>query len=189
MLTIYVGPFTVKDDDTGEDVNFPKIKLRLEHSLISIAKWESKWKKPFLCDHKEFEKTNTEILDYIRCMTVGEEQPMIVYAMIETADLQRINEYIKDSQTATTFHDTRDDRKINKGYDTNETIYYSMFKLGIPLECEKWHINRLLTLIRVYGVKDDPDNKMSDRESLEYQRKLNQERRAATKAAKAKLKK
>jgi hypothetical protein len=186
MIQVFVGPIKgVYDEDKGTSIDLPRVKLRLEHSLISIAKWESKWKKPFLSKNPVHEKTNEEVLDYIRCMTVGEEQPYIVYASIDSKDLIRIKEYIEDPQTATTIHDIRNDGQPSSEYDTSETLYYKMFKLGIPLECEKWHINRLTTLMQVYGVKDDPDNKMSESEALAYQNKIMAERRAATEAAKA----
>jgi hypothetical protein len=111
-------------------------------------------------------------------MTIGEVPPDIVYLSISEEDLIRIHDYIEDPQTATTICNLKPDNPNSQDYDTSETLYYYMFKLGIPKECERWHINRLLALLKVYEVKDNPDNKMTEQEALIYQKKLIAKRRA-----------
>ena len=135
-------------------------ELNLEHSLISISKWESKWHIPFLNDGKrieKFKKTPEMIRDYVRCMCVNKLQdPRILYCLTND-NMKAINDYINDPMTATSFADRpTDPNQIvarTSNYTTNEIIYYQMVELGIPLEWEKRHLNRLLTLIRVVSEK------------------------------------
>ena len=164
--------------DEGREV-FLRTKrhvLNLEHSLLSVSKWESKWHKPFL---GEAEKTPEEFLDYIRCMTVGEAPEEEAYWAIPVGEMDRIEAYIKDDMTATWFSE-----KEGKGYKgrgqtvTNELIYYWMVALEIPFSCEKWHLNRLLTLIRVCNEQNAPKKKMSKRDIMMQNHALNQARKA-----------
>ena len=37
----------------------------------------------------------------------------------------------------------------------SELIYWYMSQLGIPFECDKWNLNRLLTLIRLAAAKQN----------------------------------
>ena len=175
MLEIEVAPFEMFNEETNEFFYTKECTLQLEHSLISISKWESKWKKPFMV--KEPPKTSEEILDYIRCMTINKKVNPNVYFGLNKKQMTEIEDYISDSMTATTFNE------FNAGAPsreiiTSELIYYSMIKNGIPLECEKWHINRLITLIRVFGIKDAPRKKMSKGEIMARNRELNAQRRA-----------
>lgn len=146
--------------------------LALEHSLLSISKWEAKWHKPFLAKEK---KTNEETIDYIRCMTITQNVDPIVYYSLTNENLEAIRKYIEDPMTATTFtgQDNRPSRKII----TSEVIYYWMVSFQIPFECQKWHLNRLLTLIRVCSEKNKPPKKMSKSASLKRQHSLNEMRR------------
>lgn len=153
--------------------------LKIEHSLVAISKWESKWHVPFLDDKTE--KTDEMMVDYIRCMTISQNVDPEIYNIIKlNADiLKEINEYINDPMTATWFND-RNKSKGNKGeIVTSELIYYWMFAQGIPLECEKWHLNRLMTLIRVCGEKNSPPKKMSRKENMAQIKALNEARRKA----------
>ena len=179
MLQVTI-PETELFDEVRQEfiyVNKP-VTLTLEHSLVSISKWESKWKKPYLTKLPQFEKTNEEYLDYLKCMTIGEVPPDIVYLSISEEDLIRIHDYIEDPQTATTICNLKPDDPNSQEYETSETLYYYMFKLGIPKECERWHINRLMALLKVYDTRDNPDNKMTEQEALMYQKKLIAQRRA-----------
>lgn len=144
--------------------------LRLEHSLYSIAKWESKWKRPFASDGP---KTSEETIDYIRCMTLGEVDDS-VYSCLTTEAINEINEYISDSMTATWF---TDDGKRNREIMTAERIYYIMTVFNIPAQYQYWHFNRLLTLIRVCSEENKPKKKMSQAELIEHHRALNRARR------------
>lgn len=166
-----VEVFNEKDSTFGEAIS--DTELQLEHSLVSISKWESKWRKPFLS--KE-EKTNEELIDYIRCMTLNQNVNPEVYKYIPVSVMVEINKYIEAPMTATTFRE--DKSKKSSEIITNEIIYYWMVSFNIPFECQKWHLNRLLTLIRVCSAKNSPQKKMSTREIMSRNRALNKARRA-----------
>ena len=146
--------------------------LQLEHSLVSISKWEAKWCKPFLT--KE-DKTYEETLDYIKCMTITQNVKDETYNRLTKSNIDEINNYISESRTATTFSDNKSG--TNREIITSELIYYWMISLNIPMECQKWHINRLLTLIRVCNVKNTSPKKMNKREIASRYASLNAARR------------
>lgn len=161
------------DESKGEFVTTKEQTLVLEHSLISLSKWERKWKKPFLSSD---EKTPEEWIDYVKCMTLNQVDDSI-YARITIPIMNEILEYISDPMTATTFNDTKD-RGAKKEIITSEIIYYNMFSYGIPKEVEKWHLNTLITLIRVFSIKSAGSQKMSRAEAAMYQKSINEQRRA-----------
>ncbi len=153
----------------------PKIQvLRLEHSLVSLSKWESKWCKPFF---SKKEKTYEETIDYIKCMTLTQNVDPDVYEYLTEENFKQVNEYIVAPMTATTFSEDRSG-KVNREIITSELIYYWMIALNIPVEFQKWHINRLLTLIRVCNVKNTPPKKRSKRDIARENAMLNAQRRA-----------
>lgn len=159
-----------------ENMTFIEIKeqsILLEHSLVSLHKWEQKWHIPFLGSNKTPEQT----LDYLRFMTITQNVDPIVYKLIPPQEMKRVNEYIENPMTATTFHNL-EKKKRKKEIITAEIIYYWMIKLGIPVEFQKWHLNSLMTLIEVIGLKEAPEKKMSTREAMAQQRSLNAARRA-----------
>lgn len=173
MLTITI-PATELWDEINERFLFTKDQtLQLEHSLVALSKWESKWHKPFYSNE---EKTYEETIDYIRCMTLTENVDPQIYNFISNQNVADINAYIDDSMTATTFSD-QGKGKASREIITSEVIYYWMIALNIPMECENWHINRLITLIRVCEIKNNPPKKMSKRELMERNRALNASRR------------
>lgn len=174
MLTIVIPGSELYDDAKGEFVYVKEATLQLEHSLVSLSKWEGKWNKPFLSSTS---KTDEEILDYVRCMTVTQNVNKNVYYRLSRENIQRINEYINLPMTATTFSDIQGPR--NKEVVTAEIIYYWMISLNVPMECQKWHLNRLLTLIKVCSIKNQPPRKMSRREILSQNRALNASRKKA----------
>ena len=147
-------------------------ELRLEHSLISLSKWESKWHKPFLSKQ---DKSNEELMDYIKCMVMTQNVKPEVYDKLSQDNIEEIYEYINDPMTATVF--SEDKGKPNREIITAELIYYWMIAANIPFECQKWHLNKLLTLIRVCNVKNNPGKKKSQRETMEYYAKLNEARK------------
>lgn len=153
------------------------VRLQLEHSLISLKKWESKWHKPFL--GKE-DKTYEEVIDYIRCMTINKVADPDVYFRIPKSVIGEINRYITDDMTATWFSNntTVGASKSKNEIITNEIIYYWMIELGIPPEYQKWHLNQLLTLIKVVSIKKSPKKKMSRKEEAQQRAALNAARRA-----------
>ena len=173
MLTIEVPEREFYNEVTGEFDYVAKTTLQLEHSLISLSKWESKWKKPFL---EQDNLSRAELLDYIRCMTINQHVDPKAYSVIPNTELERIREYIADSHTATTVYDARPNNTGPRQIITSELIYWQMIYLGIPFECEKWHLNRLMMLIRVCGIKGTNDQ-MSMKDIFAQNKMLNAARR------------
>lgn len=147
--------------------------LQLEHSLVSLSKWESKWCKPFFS--KE-EKTYEETIDYIKCMTLTQDVDSEVYDYLTSENFKQVNEYIEAPMTATTFFENN--KKVGRETITSELIYYWMIALNVPFECQTWHLNRLLTLIRVCNVKNAPPKKQSKKDIARSYAQLNAQRRA-----------
>ena len=173
MLTIIVPESELYDEKKNEFIQIKEQILVLEHSLVSIAKWESKWKKSYLSSKN---KTRDEVVDYIRCMTITKNVNPIIYKAIGAEAMEAIQKYINDPMTATYFYE--DDRKqSNREIVTAEVVYYWMISLGIPMECQKWHFNRLITLIRVCDLKTNTGKKMSRREILTRNQALNEARK------------
>lgn len=139
--------------------------LRLEHSLVSLAQWESKYNKPFL---SKKDKTHEEVLDYIKMMTLDENVDPMVYTRLSAANYRAIHEYIKAPMTATTF--SNNDNKPNRQIVTAEIIYHWMIALTIPFECQYWHLNRLLTLVRVCNLKNAPKKGNKRASALDFAR-------------------
>ena len=147
--------------------------LQLEHSLVSISKWESKWCRPFLSKPPV---TTEETIDYIRCMTLTKNVKPDVYMHLTADNIDQIKKYIDSPMTATTFSDNKTGGR-NSEVVTSEVIYHWMISLQIPFECQKWHINRLLTLVRVCNIKNQPPKKRSKREIMSRNAALNAARR------------
>lgn len=174
MLQIAV-PITKEGwDEEKEEFIKPQVKiLQLEHSLISLSKWESRWCKPFL---SSIEKTDEEIMDYIKCMTITQNVDPDLYNHLTAENIDDINTYIYAPMTATTFSEDKTS-KANREIITSELVYFWMVSLQIPFECQKWHLNRLLTLIRVCNVKNQPPKKMNKRDVMNRNAALNAARR------------
>lgn len=174
MLRIEIPAFEYFNDETQ---TFHKVKdtiLQMEHSLVSISKWESRWCKPFISSKKNVEET----IDYARCMTITQNVDPVVYYALTDDHIKMINDYIEMPMTATTFTEEQN-KKHNREIITSEVIYYWMLALQIPIECQKWHLNRLITLIRVCSIKNSPPKKMSAKERTSRNRALNAARRKA----------
>lgn len=173
MLQIVVPPGELYDDQHQEFLTMDKEQiLQLEHSLVSISKWEEKWHKAFL--GKE-DKTTEEIMDYVRCMTLNKNVNPIAYKLLTQKNIEEINNYIQDPMTATTFSNEK--RGNNREILTNEIIYYYMIAFGIPSEYQKWHLNKLMTLIKVCDIKNQSPKKMSRKEVMNRNAALNAARR------------
>lgn len=175
MLRLQVPLGTSEWDEEREEFVYPSIEeLQLEHSLVSLSKWESKWCKPFLS--KE-DKTSEELLDYIQMMTVEPVTSPEVWNNLTRENFHDIETYINAPMTATTF--SKDKRPANsREIITSELIYYWMISLQIPFECQYWHLNRLLTLIRVCNIKNAPPPKHSKGDIMRRNAALNAQRRA-----------
>lgn len=155
-------------------VEAESIDLELEHSLVSLSKWESKWCKPFLTKEQ---KTTEETIDYIRCMTLTENVDPNVYYNLTNENIKQVNEYIEAPMTATTFYENGPS-KGGKEIITAELIYYWMIALNVPFECQHWHLNKLLTLVRVCNIKNAPPKKRGRNEIMSRNAALNAQRRA-----------
>lgn len=169
MLAIEVVLEEGFDEENQKFVVVKSCVLEMEHSLVSLSKWESFFEKPFLSDK---EKTPEEVFEYIKMMTLTPNVPPEVYASLTTDNVETIRNYIDSKMTATTFND-RGAPKKNREVITAEIIYHWMIAAGVPFECQHWHLNRLLTLIRVINLKSAPPKKMGRRESISQRQKLN----------------
>ena len=178
MLQILVKACEFWDPEKEEFVYTKEQKLTLEHSLVSLSKWESIYKKPFLTDDK---KTRDELISYVKCMTITQNVDDLVYNAITNDQIDEIQKYIEDPMTATWFgEDKKGNGKPNRPSGrvmTSEVIYNWMVNARIPfIPCEKWHLNRLLTLIRVYNDTNNP-KKMNRNEIARSNAALNKARR------------
>lgn len=174
MLEITVPATEMFDEATQEFVTFKEQTLQLEHSLVSLSKWESKWHKAFL---SKKEKTAEETIDYVRCMTITKNVDPSVYSRLSQENVDQINKYIADPMTAVYFPE---EKSTGMGGDTvtSELIYYWMITLNIPQEYQKWHLNRLLSLIKVCNIKNSPGKKMNKSEIMRRNASLNAARKA-----------
>lgn len=165
MLYITIPATTGWDPVKEEFVPYAKEEtLQLEHSLVSLQKWESKWCKPFFSN---IEKTPEEVMDYIKCMTVTRNVKDETYDRLTMDNINEIQKYINAPMTATTFSQNgKSVGKTNNERITAELVYYWMISYNIPPEYRTWHLNQLLTLIRVCGVKNQPPKKMSKRDIM-----------------------
>lgn len=173
MLQLVIKPREEWNETTQEFVYTKGQTLQLEHSLVSISKWEAKWCKPFLSKEQ---KTYEETIDYIRCMTLTQNVDPNIYSLLSRENVDKVNKYIDAPMTATKIPDNSSGPKSRETI-TSELIYYWMISYQIPFECQKWHLNRLLTLIRVCGYKNAPAKKHSKRDLMSRNAALNAARR------------
>jgi hypothetical protein len=181
MLKIFIKGGEYLENDTGLIKQAKDQTLSLEHSLVSLQKWESKWEVPFLLNNPKdprSEKTTEMLVDYIRCMTITQNVDPNIYYFITETQFKEIQEYIAKPMTATTFNDKQ---RPSREIATAEVIYSSMFMFNIPFECRKWHLNSLLTLIHVCSIKNQGDKQMSSAEYAKYRHSINSARQAARK--------
>lgn len=179
MLKIEVPGHEFYNEKTGEFFTVHAQTLELEHSLLSISKWEAKWHKPYFGKEP---KTEEEALDYLRCMSLRPVSDPMIFSCLTRENVTAIYAYINDPMTATTFstRSVEGKRKNSSKFTTSEEIYYSMFSYGIPIECQKWHINRLTTLLHIFAIREAPPKKQSKKQILADYAALNAKRRAAT---------
>lgn len=172
MLEITIAPREYYNEQTGEFFYTKEQTLQLEHSLISLSKWEAKWNKAFL---SKKDKTTEETLDYFRCMAINKNVDPNAFRCLNSDQVDQINRYINAPMTATYFPEEKS--RPNHETVTSELIYYWMISLNIPFECQKWHLNRLIALIKVCQIKSTPLKKMSMQEIMSRNAALNAARR------------
>ena len=177
MLQIAIPGTEMWDEEKQEFLYPDDTILCLEHSLVSLSKWESIWHKSFLFNE---EKSYAETISYIKCMTLNENVDQTVYSRLTNKHFDKIRDYIQNPMTATTFRN--DTSKHSNEVVTAELIYYWMITLGIPYECRAWHLNKLLTLIRLCNIKNGSSKKMSKREIASQNAALNAARRQRMKS-------
>ena len=175
MLTIVVPAYEEYDESQNLFHTVEAKTLKLEHSLVSISKWESKWHKPFAVKEK---RTAEETLDYIKCMVLDDDVSLDdLKCIIRFPEIiESINNYIDDPMTATTFSSINGG-KPNREIITSEIVYYWMVANNIPFECQYWHLNKLLTLIKVCNIKNSPPKKMSQSQVAAQYKAINEARR------------
>jgi hypothetical protein len=167
MLEIDIPTGQSFDEQTNKFITTSWYTLRLEHSLLSVSKWESIWEKAFL---GKKEKTTEETLSYVRLMILNDDVPPEVLSELYEKHLEKVRDYVKSEMTATKIH-TDPNAPASREVVTSELIYYWMISMNIPVEFERWHLNRLITLIRVINLKNSPKKKMSAAERRNLNRK------------------
>lgn len=173
MLQLTIPEGQLWDEASEEFIYVKETTLQLEHSLISLHKWESKWKKAFLGKQ---ERTFEETIDYIKCMTMTQNVNPLVYTFITNEHIKQVNDYIADSMTAT--HVKKDKvTKSSRQTVTAELIYYWMIAYNIPFECRKWHLNQLLTLVDVCHAETSPKKNRNKKDIASEYRALNAARK------------
>jgi hypothetical protein len=174
MLRLIIEGEEVYNEEENTFTTFNDVVLDLEHSLISLSKWESKYQKPFLSSEK---KTTEEIFGYLQAMIINQDQDLDAIYRCSQSDITKIQEYIDSSQSATTFG-MMPERRGPGEVITSELIYYWLVAFNIPFECQYWHLNRLFSLIRICNIKNSKPTKMSRHETAQQRAELNAKRRA-----------
>lgn len=172
MLQITIPAATLYNSKTNELYDTKEQTINLEHSLVSVSKWESIFCVPFI----DRPLSKKEFIEYVRCMTITKNVDPLVYHALTLQNVMDIKEYMERPMTASTFSGSPS-KKYNGEFITSETLYYLMFSLNISMECQKWHLNRLLTLIRFCQAKNTPAEKMTASETAEFYRQLNEKRK------------
>lgn len=176
MLQITV-PGTETWDEEKNLFSYSKpFVLRLEHSLVSISKWEMRWEVPYLKTLERKEMTERQFIDYVKCMTMNQNVPEDVYENLTYANAEAIKEYIDRKMTAAWI--AKGVARPSQETVTSDLIYYWMFSFGVPKECEKWHLNRLMMLLDIFAVKNSNNNKMSKADIYKQNRAINEARKA-----------
>ena len=174
MLNLTIPAIEFYDELKEEFISSKEQRIQLEHSLVSLSKWESKFNKPFL---SKDDKTTDETIDYIKCMTTTQNVDDEIYKNLTSNNMIQVREYIDADMTATTFNNNQ--KTINREIITAEIIYYWMIALNIPFECQKWHLNRLIALINVCSIKNNPPTKMNKKDVISRNSSINAARKKA----------
>jgi hypothetical protein len=174
MLRITVTMSESFDEEKQEFLS-ETFDLELEHSLVSVSKWESIWEKPFLVQE---DKTPEEVFSYIECMILNPDPPPEIVYKLSERDLKVVHDHIASKATATWFNEQKVAGRSSETF-TSELIYFWMSSFAIPFEAENWHLSRLLTLIRIHNVKNQKPKKMNRNEMAAQRRAENERRKKA----------
>lgn len=174
MLTITIPGTELYDEVTEEFTTTGDVTLELEHSLVSLSKWEAIFEKPFLGSET---KTSEEVISYIKAMVTSKNPPEEIFHRLSQKNFDDVNRYIDAKMSATWFNEPKTTSR-SREIITAELIYYWMIAFNIPIEFEHWHLNRLFTLIKICNLKQQKPKKMSRSEILAQNRQLNEQRRA-----------
>lgn len=175
MLVLKFDGQELYNEHTEEFETTPAFELELEHSLVSLSKWEEKWEKPFL---GRGAKSTEETLDYIKQMTLTPNVPPEIYTRITGEHIELLSKYIDSKRTATWFSNEKKAGRSSSEMVTAEIIYSWLILLEISFEVETWHLNKLVTLVKVINQKKSKPKKMSKADQMQQQRDLNAQRRA-----------
>ena len=178
MLKIVIPKQEIFNEEDSTFSYSEETSLQLEHSLVSISRWESIWHKPFLVNDPP--KTQEEWKSYVMCMTMTQNVKPEIYDCLTNQNYKDIKDYVDDTMTATWFKDDKNSRRGGNNGEiiTSEYLYYMMIDLGVPMECQKWHLNRLMTLLRVCAIKSQGGQKMTKAERMQQYSALKAARRA-----------
>lgn len=181
MLKLILPKVENWDSKKQEFVYDQEVTLELEHSLVTLSKWESKWEKPFLGPEI---KSTEETIDYIRCMTLTPDVPPETYHRLSSTHFTQVNSYIDSKMSATWFNEAAGAGKASRSREiiTAEIIYYWLDEFKINWEAQHWHLNRLFTLVKVHNQKNVPEKKMSRRDMLSERNRLNAQRKTEMKS-------
>lgn len=174
MLILHFPKEEVFDQETSKFHYFDEVTIKLEHSLVSLSKWESFYEKPFLSNDP---KTTEETQYYVECMCIEEVEDKNVFLRLKPHHIDKVNEYLERKHTATWFTEVPGTKSTSNQVITSEIVYYWMVSLAIPFECQYWNLKRLMTLIRVINTKNQPQKKMSSHEAAMRAKELNAQRR------------
>lgn len=177
MIQLDIAGSEYFDDRRQEFFYTSPCQIRLEHSLLSVSKWESKWKTPFLSEREMRKMSSEQLMDYFTAMEVAPPEEPLWFMALTPKQMETIVKYINEERTATTFYSFRKDKIVSNKTVTSELIYYWMASLQIPFTCESWHLSRLLTLIHIASIKGQTGKKMSKREIMRSNAELNEERK------------
>jgi len=176
MLRVIIDETEMYNEETEEFFTQPSVNLVLEHSLVSVSKWESKHQKPFLTVS---DKSQEEIFDYVRFMIISHDDldPGVIFRLGQS-NFDAINDYMSSSQSATTFGDLPEGNKVRGEIITSELVYFWMIEFNIPFECQHWHLNRLFSLIKICNVKRQKPKRMPKHAIAQRYREINERRKA-----------
>lgn len=174
MLKIIIEDEELYDEESNTFQTTERFEFEVEHSLLSLSKWEANYKKPFLSSGK---LSTEEIFQYVMYMILTPNVTEKIVNDSSTKIFSEVNDYINSSQSATTFGEMPQKRGPGEVI-TSELIYYWMVAFNIPFECEKWHLNRLFSLIRICNIKNSKPEKVSRHEAAMRNRALNEKRKA-----------